>query len=128
MKMPRDIGSRCSSTAVRRLIVAILARGGPSTHHSRRASFFPALHSSLNSQSRLRLAMKFLELADVEQLVDMIDVDVGEAGAKGRKYRGALIVVIDRGQPLELGRLDAVVKLGPFLEVLTPAERVSERL
>jgi hypothetical protein len=46
MKMPSDIGSRCSSIAAGRLIVAILilailARGGTSALHSSHGSLFP---------------------------------------------------------------------------------------
>src|SRR5271165_1378566 len=56
----------------------------------------------------------------------MIYVGVRRANSESWKYRGALAAIVNRDHRLEFGGVDAVVDLGPLLEIFAPAETVGE--
>src|SRR5579864_2347069 len=71
-------------------------------------------------------AMELFEFADVEDLAHLLEVRGWVAGSEIGKNRGALIDVVGGRDALDLGRVHAMIDLGPFLVILGPAPRVDD--
>src|SRR5215469_10245054 len=94
----------------------------PNCSGARCSSFMLQSSLSVAKPNPGRSAMEFLQLADIEQFVHVVHIDIGIAAAEGRKDGGPLARIVDRDQALQTSCLHAVVYLRPILVILRPAE------